>query len=371
MALADLGRRGTRVWAELAARLGGARAVFHSQPRTLAELGGSAAASAVEAYTGWAGLQLSRRRARELGLSIATLASPEYPANLRSISDPPLILYYCGAEPAELQPAVAVVGSRRASRYGKRIATAIARQLAAAGATVVSGLAVGVDTAAHEGALAVGRSIGVLAGGIDRIYPSGNGRLARELAERGALLTEYPPGTPTLAHHFPIRNRIITGLASVTVVVEGAVRSGSLVSARLAAEQGREVFAVPGNIDSETSAGTNRLIRDGCAPLLEAADVLEVLGLAPIASGSAAGAPNEAAVAALGDPQAARILGLLDDTPTHPDELALACGLDGARILELLTALELEGLAERCSGGRFARRAAVESAGGRARRIGK
>jgi DNA processing protein len=370
MALADLGRRGTHAWAELAARTGCARAVFELPPQALVELGGSVAASAVEAYAGWAGLERSRRRARELGLSIATLASPEYPGNLRSICDPPLILYYCGVRPDELRPAVAMVGSRRASRYGKRVAVAIAGELAAAGATVVSGLAVGVDTAAHEGALAAGRSIGVLAGGIDRIYPSGNARLARQLAERGALLTEYPPGTPTLAHHFPIRNRIITGLAAVTIVIEGAVRSGSLVSARLAAEQGREVFAVPGNIDSETSAGTNRLIRDGCAPLLEAAEILELLGLARTASAAAAAAPSEA-VAVLGDPQAARILGLLDDAPTHPDELVATCGLDGARILELLTALELEGLAERCSGGRFARRTAVESAGGRARRIGK
>ncbi len=363
MALADLGRRGTRVWAELAARLGSARAVFEAAPENLVAAAGSAAACAVLEYDRWPALARCRRAAHDAEMAIATLASPEYPPSLRTIPDPPLILYYRGGNLAELQPAVAVVGSRRASRYGKRIATLLARELAAAGATVVSGLAVGVDTAAHEGALAAGRSAAVLAGGVDRIYPSRNASLARALIERGALLSEYPPGTPTLAYHFPIRNRIITGLAAVTVVVEAATRSGSLVSARLAIEQGREVFAVPGNIDSETSGGTNRLIRDGCAPLLDPADVLEQLGLRPAGVPTEPGTPIQAVDGGPRDPDIARVLAALDSTPAHPDELVAGCRLDGARILELLTALELDGLAERCPGGRFVRRTAARPAG--------
>jgi DNA processing protein len=284
----------------------------------------------------------------QLDIAIAHFSGDAYPALLCEIPDPPPVLYYRGPKPSDARAAVAIVGSRRPTRYGRRVAHRMAREVASAGVTVVSGLAYGIDTCAHEGALESGSSAAVLACGLDRPYPRTNRRLFDALAASGGVTSEYPPGTEAYPFHFPARNRIVTGMARAVIIVEGAHRSGSLISARLALEQGRELFAVPGNIDSPTSRGTNALLRDGCPPLLEAADVLQALGIAHV--GATTASPS---VALPKDPDACAVLAVLGSEPVHVDDVVDACRLDGARVLELLTTLELAGLAERMPGGLF------------------
>jgi DNA processing protein len=203
-----------------------------------------------------------------------------FPPLLAALADPPVALFVRGELPTA--PGVAVVGSRRASPYGREVAEHLGHELAARGACVVSGMARGVDAAAHRGALASsGPTVAVWGAGCDRVYPAEHGALADEIAAHGAIVTEYPPGSPPLAHHFPARNRLIAGLSRVVVVVEADERSGALSTARLALDEGREVMAVPGSIFSRLSVGPNGLLRSGAAPVLAAADVLAVLGLAP------------------------------------------------------------------------------------------
>lgn len=207
-----------------------------------------------------------------------TLADDEYPALLREIIDPPLALYCRGDRQLLRKPAIAVVGSRRASPYAINAAQHLARHLTQAGLVVVSGLAEGVDSAAHQSALAAeGSTIAVLGTGVDVIYPRSNTRLFRSIESRGLIVTEFAPGTPPLACNFPIRNRVISGLCLGTIIVEATSRSGSLITARLAAEQGREVFAVPGSIFSPGSEGTHRLIQYGAKLVHDIDDVLDEL----------------------------------------------------------------------------------------------
>ena len=203
-----------------------------------------------------------------------------YPALLAATADPPLGLFVRGR--LDDLPTVAIVGSRKATPYGLQVARLLGEELGRAGVVVVSGMARGVDEAAHRGALdATGSSWAVWGTGPDRIYPPEHGGLAEELAERGALLTEYPPGTPPRRHHFPERNRVLAGLARAVVVVEAAARSGALITARLAMEEGREVLAVPGNIFSELSIGPNTLLRVGARPLLTPRDLFDAIGHQP------------------------------------------------------------------------------------------
>ena len=218
--------------------------------------------------------QLLAEQAERLGIRAITQASELYPRELKEIYAPPAVLFYRG----ELQPQarrLAIVGSRRLSRYGKSAAQEIARGLAAAGVTVVSGAARGIDTAAHQGALQEGRTVAVLGCGVDVAYPAENRRLLEEIAATGgAVISEYPPGTRPNAPFFPARNRIISGLSAGTVVVEAAEKSGSLITAELALSEGRDVFAVPGSIYSATSRGCNRLIQQGAKLVMSAEDVL-------------------------------------------------------------------------------------------------
>jgi DNA processing protein len=243
------------------------------------------------------------------------------------------------------------VGAGRPPRYGRHTAYAASCALAAAGVAVISGMAYGIDACAHAGALDAGLSAAVLACGLDRPHPRGNRHLFEALVRQGTVLSEYPPGTDARPYLFPARNRIVTGMSSAVIVVEAAKRSGSLVSARLALEQGRDVFAVPGNIDSATSVGTNGLLRDGCAPFLDVADVLDVLGVE-----RTSGARAEARQTRIEDADAAAVLAVLEVQPSHLDRVVEACRLDGARVLELLTALELAGRVERSAGGFALRR---------------
>ena len=217
-------------------------------------------------------------RVRDLRNSVITLDDAGYPALLREIIDPPLALHWRGDVALAAKPCLAIVGSRRASPYAVNAAKALARQLVSAGVVIASGLARGVDAAAHEAALeAGGKTIAVLGTGIDVVYPRSNLRLYQRIDKEGLIVSEFPPGTPPLAENFPVRNRVIAGLSLGTVIVEATSRSGSLITARMAAEQGREVFAVPGSIFSAGSEGTHRLIQYGAKLVHDADDILDEL----------------------------------------------------------------------------------------------
>jgi DNA processing protein len=253
----------------------------------------------------------------------------DLPPLLRAIHDPPRRLYLRGAGEVELlaQACVAVVGARACSPYGAQVARMLGRELAAAGVVVVSGLARGIDGEAHRGALeARGHTVAVLGCGIDRDYPAGHRSLAQEIADRSLVVSEYEPGVEPAPYRFPARNRIIAGLCAATVVVEARERSGALITADFALEEGREVFAVPGEITSALSAGTNALLRLGATPLTSAGDVFESLGI-EVARRPAATHP---------------VLPLL---PATADELARATGLSPGEIAAALAELEVAGLA--------------------------
>ncbi|HJR49758.1 MAG TPA: DNA-processing protein DprA, partial [Gemmatimonadales bacterium] len=233
-----------------------------------------AAATAVATGCAEVGAQAMERTER-LGGRVLILEDLEYPALLRDIPEPPPVLFALGDLSLLERPAVAIVGSRDHTPYGGEVARAVAWAAGSAGLTVVSGMARGLDAVAHDAALdAAGGTIGVLGNGLGVVYPAANARLYRRVAERGLLLTEFPPGEKPTAGSFPRRNRLISGLARVTVVVEAADGSGALITAATALEQGRDVMVVPGNITSPCSVGANRLIRDGAEPLLDASDLL-------------------------------------------------------------------------------------------------
>jgi DNA processing protein len=268
-------------------------------------------------------------------------ADEDFPTLLTATADPPLGLFVCGRLGGGRR--VAVVGSRRATAYGRQVARLLADALGRAGVVVVSGMARGVDAAAHEGAVACGGQTWAVWGtGPDRVYPPEHGRLADEIASHGALVTEYPPGTPPRKHHFPERNRLLAGVADAVVVVEAAARSGALVTARLAVDEGREVFAVPGSIFSDLSIGPNTLLRLGARPLLNPNDVLHALDI-----------PGRTVVrktAAKGN-ELQRLLEA-GETVTS-DELAARAGRPVADILQQVLQWELEGLVQRHADGRY------------------
>jgi DNA processing protein len=291
------------------------------------------------------------------GRAIVTLGDEDYPAALLQTADPPALLYATGRIHLlrHLQPAraLAVVGSRNPTPQGRLNARAFAQHLAQTGLTIVSGLALGVDGAAHEGALdtaATGQlaTLAVVGTGLDRVYPKQHLALARQIAERGLILSEYPLGTPPLAENFPRRNRIISGLSQGTLVVEAALESGSLITARQALEQGREVFAIPGSIHSPQSKGCHALIRQGAKLVESAQDVLEELRLPD---------PFAQVPLALESPAAtdSGLLALLGHEPVGLDALQARSGLDTARLQAELLELELAGQVERLPGGLFQR----------------
>ncbi len=259
----------------------------------------------------------------------------QLPPLLLAIHDPPRRLHLRGNGGSELlaRPAVAVVGARACSPYGAQVAHMLGRDLAAAGVVVVSGLARGVDGEAHRGALQTdGHTVAVLGCGIDRDYPAAHAGLAREICERSLIVSEYEAGVAPAAWQFPARNRIIAGLCAATVVVEARERSGALITADFALEEGREVLAVPGEITSALSAGTNALLRLGATPLTSAGDVLEILGIAPASPRHSANHP------------------LLELLPATADELVRASGLAPAAIAVMIAELELAGLVTEADG---------------------
>lgn len=293
--------------------------------------------------------------AARLGARILTRWDPDYPRLLLELPLPPPVLYVQGELPQG--PAVAIVGSRRVDPYGREVAEYFARELAAAGVTVVSGFARGVDAAAHRGALeaAAGRTVAVLGCGLDVDYPRGHQRLRREMVARGGLVSEYPWGTWPRAMNFPIRNRIIAALAAATLVVRAAPRSGSLITARLALDLGRDVYAIPGRIFDELALGPNALIRDGALVALHPRDILEGLGMAGAKEAPTGPETPRAPVAA--GPQGELLAALTPGEPATPEDLALRVGRPVEEVLGLLLELELGGWVRRYPGPVYGRRA--------------
>jgi DNA processing protein len=271
----------------------------------------------------------------------------EYPAMLLDLPDPPACLFLRGSSTARWPPAVAMVGARSCTPYGREVAASLASSLAAAGLVVVSGAARGIDTAAHRGALdGGGRTAAVLGSGIDVPYPKGNRGLFEEIVERGAIISEYPPGSPAVPRRFPARNRIVAALSAGVVVVEGAESSGSLITAEFAEDLGREVMAVPGPVNGPLSAAPNQLIRDGASLVTSAVDVFDALGMV----GTIPESFPEAATPEL-DPDAALMLSRVPGSPATLDNLASSAGMDTAAALRTQAALEVDGLV-RAVGGR-------------------
>jgi DNA processing protein len=288
--------------------------------------------------------------AGRMGVRVLTWDSPDYPSLLAEIQDAPPVLFVLGEITPADEWAVAMVGTRKATTYGREVARRLGEELGRNGVTVVSGLARGIDGIAHRAALdAGGRTIAVLGSGIDRIYPSEHRRLAAAIAERGAVLSDYPLGTPPDGVNFPPRNRIISGLSLGTIVVEAGLRSGALITADFALDQGREVFAVPGSVLSTCSAGCNRLLRDGAHVLTEARDVLEVLHLEQVAD-------KQAARAILPEtPVEAALFEYLSAEPCHLDDLARRSGIAVEAVSSTLVMMELKGIVRQVGGLQYVR----------------
>ena len=298
------------------------------------------------------------------GHRMLTLADNDYPELLRQIDDPPPVLYLIGDPSLLHRPQIAVVGSRNPTRSGLDNAREFARSLASAGLCITSGLATGIDGAAHEGGLDGGTTLAVLGTGPDRIYPASHHELAHRIAGSGLLLSEFPPGTPPRAEHFTRRNRIISGLSLGTLVVEAAPRSGSLITARLATEQGREVFAIPGSIHNPQARGCHALIRQGAKLVESARDIIEELGsllgsLVPAEDRNTE--PSPPTDDRLADPDYRSLLDALGYDPVSIDELIARTGLTAETVSSMLLLLELEGHVSSAPGGRYSRADTLKS----------
>jgi DNA processing protein len=345
---------GDVVGRRLLAHLGGAEAVLVASASAIEAAGFSSAVAAALAGADRRAASEEVARTGAAGARLIPLDDPEYPPLLAQLADAPLYLVARGEALAE-GPSVAVVGARRATPYGREVATRLAEELAQAGVTVVSGLARGIDAAAHHGALrGGGATVAVLGSGIDVVYPAEHAELAARVAETGTLLSERPLGAAPLREHFPARNRIIAGMTHGTVVVEAAERSGSLITARLALEQGREVFAVPGRIDSVVSRGAHRLIQQGAKLVTSVDDVL--VEIAPALQARAAGGrrPTAAGAGAIDaeDPDGA-LVPLLAGGPLAIDQLIVESGLPASQVLARVLALEIAGVLVQLPGKQF------------------
>ncbi|MDI9457779.1 MAG: DNA-processing protein DprA [Dethiobacteria bacterium] len=298
------------------------------------------------------------QRLQKLRISCLSLHSSNYPPLLKQIPQPPPLLYCRGTWPKSDSPAVSVVGSRRCTFYGREVARRLAGELVTAGLIVVSGMALGIDTAAHDGALeAKGETIAVLGCSVERCYPLDNRDLMARIIKNGAVISEFPLDTPPLPQHFPRRNRIISGLTLGTVVVEASEKSGALITAFHALEQNREVFAVPGNIGSPYSRGCHRLLKEGARLVETAEDILEELGLdcaGSIAAAGAAATVREQKIAELEESER-RLLELIPYQPQHIDEIIRCSGKEAARTGADLLSLELKGLIRQLPGKYFIR----------------
>ena len=301
----------------------------------------------------WAEVNHEISRVRDAGISLVCYNDASYPARLRTIADPPPLLYFKGELNGVDDKAVAIVGSRSASDYGRRVARDLARGLTAAGFTVVSGMARGIDGTAHEAALSSGgRTIAVLGSGVERAYPPEHDKLYQRISANGAVISELPIGTRPIAFNFPARNRLISGLSLGVVVVEATEKSGSLITASLALEQGREVFAVPGEVGSSRSRGAHRLIRQGAKLVENVDDILEEIApQLPTRGGTANAAPL--ALPQNASAEARKVFALLEAGSLQIDEVIERSGLAAPRVLQILLELELQGYVRQLAGKRY------------------
>jgi DNA processing protein len=279
------------------------------------------------------------------GIRVLTWNDEEYPRRLKEIEQPPPVLYLLGELTLQDEWAAAIVGTRRMTGYGRQVTEELATLLANHGVTVISGLARGVDAAAHQMTLkSGGRTVAVLGSGVDRIYPPENRKLAEEIAKNGAVVSDYPPGTPPESNNFPPRNRIISGLSRVVVVIEAGTTSGALITSTFAANQGRDVFALPGSIYANQSKGTNRLIQQGARPLLDPSDVLDVLNIEQIQE------YRQARLDLPADTTEQQLLDVLGYEPMHIDDLGTSSGLGMDTLTATLTMMELKGMVRQVGG---------------------
>ncbi|MEM8815319.1 MAG: DNA-processing protein DprA [Pseudomonadota bacterium] len=338
-------------------RFGGAGALFRQTASALENAGLSAAKSRRLAHADDSEVEAAETWLKERDQHLLCMEDPAYPALLRDVRDPPLVLYVKGSIDLLALPSLAIVGSRNPTRGGVNNARDFAAHLGKLGFTITSGLAEGIDATAHEAALDSGaKSIAVLGTGIDRVYPAGHRELAHRIAEAGALVSEYPLGTPPRRQHFPERNRIITGLCLGVLVVEAASRSGSLISARLAAEQGREVFAIPGSIHNALARGCHKLIRQGAKLVETANDIVSELEPLVTSLHGELGADSPRTMAAEERNEAHdNLLNTIGHDPVGIDELLEQSGLTIDELSSMLLILELEGKIERLAGGQYAR----------------
>jgi DNA processing protein len=356
---------GSRTAATLIDRLGSPAACFDATNATLESLG--LKPGSVEMMRSAEPRLRAERELIELeklGGSALTLSDARYPSLLRETYDPPIVLYYRGELDRSLgQPALAIVGSRHCSTYGKNVSEMLSRELAGRGMTIISGMARGIDAAAHSGAMSGGGlTVGVMGTGLDQIYPKENSKLAEKMVESGALITEFPLSTPPLSRNFPFRNRVISGLSLGVLLVEGAERSGSLITARMACEQGRDVFAVPGNITSSKSFGPNYLIKDGAKLVQTWRDVVEEFPseikieiLSREIEGNRAEQLSIDEVSMSG--QERDILKLLKvDEPVHIDDLLIKAKLKSGELMSALLRLEMLDRVRQLPGKSFVRK---------------
>ncbi len=341
-----------RVKLEIVTLLGGASEVYGANMAPLLRAGFTP--QAYEAYHSDAMKQGVRRIIEQCkcqDIHLLTLSHEDYPEMLKYIHDPPLILYVRGNIPKT--NAIAVVGSRRASGYGIENAVKIASELALSGILVVSGMARGIDTAAHCGALNVqGETVAVLGCSVDTPYPPENKSLMERIIQSGAVISEYPPGTPPATFHFPNRNRIISGMSLGTLVVEAGLKSGSLITAHCALDQGREVFAIPGNITNYNSMGTNRLIKDGAKMVLNVEDIIEELqfGLSPLDKGKKSKKRNKTDGL---NADGKKIICALKIEDLYDEELSVKTSIPLKELFGLLLDLELRGLIKKSLTGQY------------------
>lgn len=309
--------------------------------------------ASLTSFSAWNEAREEMRRVYQAGVVVVPFTDPLYPARLRAIADPPPLLYLKGNLRPEDEKAVAVVGSRSASEYGRRVARDLCRGLAFLGFTVVSGMARGIDGTAHETALdSGGRTIAVLGSGVDRAYPPEHAGLYQRIGAQGAVISEFPLGTRPLAFNFPARNRLIAGLSLGVVVVEATEKSGSLITAALAVEQGRDVFAVPGEVGSSRSRGAHRLIRQGAKLVERVEDIVEEI--APqLMTGGFAAKPQERTLPPNASDETRKIFALLMERPLHIDDVIQTSGLSSARVAEVLLELELQGFLRQLPGKRY------------------
>lgn len=337
---------------------GSAEEIFRQPSSALARVEGIGSRLA-RAIRKWEELEYREelRLVEKLGLKVVTLFDPGYPENLKEIYDPPVILYQMGSLIPEDKPALAVVGSRRASHYGLQAARKLASQIASRGFTVVSGLARGIDTEAHRGALAAGgRTVAVLGSGLGNIYPAENRGLAEAIAGSGAVISEFPVRAVPDRQNFPLRNRVVSGLSLGTVVVEAAERSGALITARLAMEQGRAVMAVPGRIDSYSAMGANALIRDGAKMVSGIDDILEEFEyLFPELQPPTADAPPASRRLENLSPEESLVYEALEGEELDMESLLVKTGLASPPLGAALLSLELKRLVRRLPGKVFIR----------------